>query len=76
MDNDLSRGYVDIKPTICVLCKAATFKNFTKGKKYTAKATQRIDGGSYTNYLVEGNDKGVIALTIERLMDTFTVCFN
>ena len=46
MKTDLFRSYIDIKPTIYVLCKADTFKNFTLGKKYMATATQRMNDGS------------------------------
>lgn len=76
MKTDLFRSYIDIKPTIYVLCKADTFKNFTLGKKYMATATQRMNDGSYTNYIVGDEDKGIVLLTIERLIDTFTICSN
>ena len=41
-----------------------------------ATATQRMNDGSYTNYIVGDEDKGIVLLTIERLMDTFTICSN
>ena len=71
-----SRTFISIEPELKVKCKSNHVSNYTVGKVYTAKASERMYNGMYTSYRVIGNDNNSIILTIERLMDTFSLIYK